>query len=78
MEINSELARLDQLLLEMQCHCGHYPRLRKEVLYSEPAIITFFYECQCGNRTGNFFDKDAARAIWRHRHTWPAKNQKNT
>jgi hypothetical protein len=60
---------IDQLLLEMQCRCGHYPRLKKETLNSEPAIVSFWYECDCGNRTGNFFDKDRARACWRERYT---------
>jgi hypothetical protein len=65
METNAEI---DQLLLEMQCRCGHYPQLRKEILRSEPAIVSFWYVCQCGNRTGNFFDKDRARACWRERY----------
>jgi hypothetical protein len=78
MKPNPEFTGLDQWLLQMRCHCGRFPRLMQETLFTDPPIVTFFYSCQCGNRTGNFEDQNQALACWRQRYTWPAKIQKNT
>ena len=77
MNPHPDLTEINQILLAMECRCGHYPRRYEETLWSDPPIVTYFYRCRCGNQTGNFLDVNDAKLCWQARFTWLEKNQKN-
>lgn len=77
METNPEFGQIDE---SAPCfRCGGYPRIFCEILFSKPEIVSFYYKCACGERTGNFATADLAQAVWRQRYSLirPVKIQKN-